>query len=64
MSFTHLHVHSYYSLMDGLNSPADLVKAAKDAYPKWSNTPVQTRQRLLLDYAHFLHGKEVREEIA
>jgi DNA polymerase III subunit alpha len=31
MSFTHLHVHSYYSLMDGLNSPADLVKAAKDA---------------------------------
>ena len=40
------------------------VKAAKDAYPKWSNTPVQSRQRLLLDYAHFLHGKEVREEIA
>ena len=31
MSFTHLHVHSYYSLMDGLNSPAELVKAAKDA---------------------------------
>ena len=31
MSFTHLHVHSYYSLMDGLNSPADLAKAAKDA---------------------------------
>jgi len=31
MNFTHLHVHSYYSLMDGLNSPADLVKAAKDA---------------------------------
>ena len=31
MSFVHLHVHSYYSLMDGLNSPADLVKAAKDA---------------------------------
>ena len=29
MSFTHLHVHSYYSLMDGLNSPADLVAAAK-----------------------------------
>ena len=40
------------------------VKAAKDAYPKWSNTPVQSRERLLLDYAHFLHGKEVREEIA
>ena len=31
MSFTHLHVHSYYSLMDGLNSPAELAKAAKDA---------------------------------
>ena len=31
MSFTHLHVHSYYSVMDGLNSPAELVKAAKDA---------------------------------
>ena len=31
MSFTHLHVHSYYSLMDGLNSPAELVKAAKEA---------------------------------
>jgi DNA polymerase-3 subunit alpha len=34
MSFTHLHVHSYYSLMDGLNSPAELVKAAKDAGQK------------------------------
>jgi len=31
MSFTHLHVHSYYSLMDGLNSPAELAKAAKEA---------------------------------
>lgn len=31
MSFTHLHVHSYYSLMDGLNSPAELVLAAKEA---------------------------------
>ena len=31
MSFTHLHVHSYYSLMDGLNSPAELAQAAKDA---------------------------------
>jgi DNA polymerase III subunit alpha len=31
LNFTHLHVHSYYSLMDGLNSPAELVKAAKDA---------------------------------
>ena len=29
-SFTHLHVHSYYSLMDGLNSPAELMQAAKD----------------------------------
>jgi len=31
MSFVHLHVHSYYSLMDGLNSPAELAKAAIDA---------------------------------
>ena len=31
MSFTHLHVHSYYSLMDGLNSPLELAQAAKDA---------------------------------
>jgi len=31
VSFAHLHVHSYYSLMDGLNSPAELAKAAKDA---------------------------------
>jgi len=31
VNFTHLHVHSFYSLMDGLNSPAELVKAAKDA---------------------------------
>lgn len=31
MEFVHLHVHSYYSLMDGLNSPAELVIAAKDA---------------------------------
>jgi DNA polymerase-3 subunit alpha len=31
VSFVHLHVHSYYSLMDGLNSPAELAKAAKDA---------------------------------
>eukprot|EP00585_Thalassiosira_rotula_P012220 CAMPEP_0196130578 /NCGR_PEP_ID=MMETSP0910-20130528/902_1 /TAXON_ID=49265 /ORGANISM="Thalassiosira rotula, Strain GSO102" /LENGTH=607 /DNA_ID=CAMNT_0041389915 /DNA_START=97 /DNA_END=1920 /DNA_ORIENTATION=- len=40
------------------------VAAAKQAYPAWSNTPVQSRQRLMLDYAHFLHRKEVREEIA
>ena len=31
MNFTHLHVHSFYSLMDGLNSPAELVKAAAEA---------------------------------
>lgn len=28
--FCHLHVHSYYSLMDGLNSPGELLDAAKD----------------------------------
>jgi DNA polymerase-3 subunit alpha len=31
MAFTHLHVHSYYSLMDGLNSPKELCQAALDA---------------------------------
>jgi DNA polymerase-3 subunit alpha len=31
VKFTHLHVHSFYSLMDGLNSPAELVKAAAEA---------------------------------
>ncbi|KAL7534896.1 hypothetical protein ACHAXR_008066 [Thalassiosira sp. AJA248-18] len=40
------------------------VEAAKLAYPSWSNTPVQMRQRLMLEYAQFLHKKEVREEIA
>jgi len=34
MSFTHLHVHSYYSLMDGLNSPRELCQAALDAGQK------------------------------
>ncbi len=34
MDFVHLHVHSYYSLMDGLNSPLELVQAAKDAGQK------------------------------
>lgn len=28
--FCHLHVHSFYSLMDGLNSPTELMQAAKD----------------------------------
>ena len=27
--FTHLHVHSYYSLLDGVCSPEELVLAAK-----------------------------------
>jgi len=29
MSFVHLHVHSYYSFLDGAASPADLVEKAK-----------------------------------
>ena len=40
------------------------IMAAKGAYPSWSSTPVQSRQRILLEYAHLLHKKEVREEIA
>ncbi len=30
MSFVHLHVHSEYSLLDGLNKPAHIVKRAKE----------------------------------
>ncbi|MEL7637932.1 MAG: PHP domain-containing protein, partial [Anaerolineaceae bacterium] len=30
MSFVHLHVHSSYSVLDGLASPKDLVKYAKE----------------------------------
>ena len=28
--YTPLHVHSYYSILDGLNSPAQLVQRAKE----------------------------------
>jgi len=31
MKFAHLHVHSHYSLMDGLNTPYELLKAAQKA---------------------------------
>lgn len=30
MSFVHLHVHSHYSLLDGLGSPAEIVRRAKE----------------------------------
>ena len=30
MSFVHLHVHSSYSVLDGLANPKDLVKYAKE----------------------------------
>lgn len=30
MSFVHLHVHSHYSLLDGLGTPKDIVKKAKE----------------------------------
>ena len=55
---------NYVYLPKGENALENAVAAAKAAYPSWSNTPVQTRQRLLLDYAHFLHKPEVRKEIA
>lgn len=42
----------------------DAVAAARDAFPAWRDTPVQVRQRLLLDYAHVLRRREVREELA
>lgn len=47
-----------------LSSLESAVSSANDAYSSWSNTPVQIRQRFLLEYANFLHGKEVRKEIA
>jgi len=34
MKFAHLHVHSHYSLMDGLNTPHELLEAAKKAGQK------------------------------
>ncbi|KAL3810218.1 hypothetical protein ACHAXA_006358 [Cyclostephanos tholiformis] len=42
----------------------DAVIAAKNAYPEWSNTPVQVRQRLLAEYSNLLHKREIREEVA
>ena len=32
MSFVHLHVHSEYSLLDGLSDPSQIVKRAKDLH--------------------------------
>ncbi|KAL7516126.1 hypothetical protein ACHAWX_001176 [Stephanocyclus meneghinianus] len=46
------------------SSPDDAIRAASDAFPSWSRTPPQIRQRFLLEYAHVLHGKETREEVA
>jgi acyl-CoA reductase-like NAD-dependent aldehyde dehydrogenase len=42
----------------------DAVEAARDAYPGWSGTPVQVRQRLLAEYAKLLRRREIREEVA
>ena len=38
------------------------VDAAKQAYLAWSNTHVKSGQRLMLEYAHFLHKKEVMRD--
>ena len=46
------------------SSVDDSVQAATDAYPVWSGTPVQVRQRLMAEYANLLHKKKIREEIA
>lgn len=40
------------------------IESASASYPKWSGTPVQVRQRYMMEYTHTLHKKEVREEIA
>ena len=34
MKFAHIHVHSHYSLMDGLNTPKELLEAAQKAGQK------------------------------
>jgi hypothetical protein len=57
-------VLSYVPTENAYNAVSDAVIAAKNAYPEWSNTPVQVRQRLLAEYANVLHRKEIREEIA
>lgn len=56
--------HIYESCNDDNDDLNYAVECAKNAFPSWSATPVQTRQRLLMDYAHLLHKKSVREEIA
>jgi acyl-CoA reductase-like NAD-dependent aldehyde dehydrogenase len=30
------------------------VQAAKDAFPKWRNTPISARQRIMLKYQHLI----------
>ena len=35
MNFTHLHVHSHYSMLDGMAKISDLVKKSK----RWACTP-------------------------
>ena len=52
------------SYISDSNHLHEAVEAAKNAYPSWSNTPVQQRQRLMAEYAHLLHQKHMREEIA
>ena len=46
------------------SSATAAIQAASCSYPKWSGTPVQVRQRYMMEYTHALHKKEVREEIA
>ena len=49
------------------SSPSDIIHAvssASQAFPGWSSTPIQIRQRFLMEYTHQLHKVEVREEIA
>ena len=46
------------------SSATAAIQAASCSYPKWRGTPVQVRQRYMMEYTHALHKKEVREEIA
>lgn len=47
-----------------LSSAHSAISAASSAYQSWSCTPVQIRQRFMMEYTHELHKVEIREEIA
>lgn len=65
-SFVHLHVHSYYSLLDGMSSISDLVdKAQKDGMPAIALTDHGSMFGIkeFYDYTK-KKNKKVKEDIA